>query len=73
MSQSNQKMTVEYDAETAELLEELKEFFGVKTKAAVIKRSLAIARAAKKYSDRDKNVQFVNPENTKMSKTFILR
>lgn len=39
--------------EGEELLEELKAFYGVKTKYAVIRRSLAIARAAKAYIEKD--------------------
>ncbi len=54
-------MSVEYDGDTEKLMEELKEFFGVKTKAAVIQRSLAIARAARKYSDDDKTLSVIDP------------
>ena len=66
------QMTLEYDEETDALLEDLKKFFGVKTKTAVIKRALAVARAAKKYADAEKSVRFVKPNNVKEGETFIL-
>jgi len=65
-------MTLEYDDETDALLEELKKFFGVKTKTAVIRRSLTIARAAKKYADKNKTVRFQKPGENKEGETFII-
>jgi hypothetical protein len=66
------QMTLEYDEETEALLEELKKFFGVKTKTAVIRRALAVARAAKKYADPEKSVRIVRPQNIKDGETFNL-
>lgn len=66
------QMTLEYDEETEAVLEELKKFFGVKTKTAVIRRALAVARAAKKYADPERSVRIVRPGNTKDGETFNL-
>ncbi len=66
------QMTLAYDEETEALLEELKKFFGVKTKTAVIRRALAVARAAKKYADPEKAVRIVRPQNIKDGETFNL-
>ena len=66
------QMTLEYDEETEALFEELKKFFGVRTKTAVIRRALAVARAAKKYADPEKTVRFVKPTNAKEGETFNL-
>ena len=66
------QMTLKYDDKTDALFDELKTFFGVKTKAAVVKRSLAIARAAVKHADTDKTVRFERPDNPKIGETFIL-
>lgn len=66
------QMTLEYDDETEAVLEDLKKFFGVKTKSAVIRRALAVARAAKKYADPEKAVRIVRPQNTKDGETFNL-
>lgn len=64
-------MTVEYDDETYALFKDLKLFFGVKTKVAVIRRSLAICRAAKKYAV-DGAVRFENPTTGK-GETYQLK
>ena len=64
------QMTLEYDEETEAVLEDLKKFFGVKTKSAVIRRALAIAKAAKKYADQDKTVRIVRSNNVKEGETF---
>lgn len=53
-------MTIEYDEKTNELLKSFKKFFGVKSKVEVIRRSLALARAAKKFAV-DGAVRFENP------------
>jgi len=66
------QMTLEYDEETEAVLEDLKKFFGVKTKSAVFRRALAIAKAAKKYADRDKTVRIVRSNNVKQGETFNL-
>lgn len=66
------KMTLEYDEDIERLIEELKLFYGVKTKSAVIKRSLAVARAAKRYSDNHKSVRIVRPGNNADGETFFL-
>ena len=66
------QMTLEYDEETEAVLEDLKKFFGVKTKSAVIRRALAVARAAKKYADSDRSVRIVKPGNVKEGETFNL-
>ena len=65
------QMTLEYDDETDALLEDLKKFFGVKTKAAVLRRALVIAKAAKKYADEDKSVKFEKPDGS-TSETFMI-
>ena len=66
------QMTLEYDKETEALFEDLKKFFGVKTKTAVIRRALAVARTAKKYADKEKSVRFAKPNNVKESEIFSL-
>lgn len=71
MKPQTKQMSLEYDSETDALLEELKSFFGVKTKSAVIKRALAIARQAKRYADSDKSVRISKPR-TRESETFSL-
>ncbi len=65
------QMTIEYDENAALLFDDLKEFFGVRTKVAVIRRSLAITRVAVRFADKDKCVRFVNP-TTKEGETFVL-
>jgi hypothetical protein len=66
------QMTLEYDEETEALLKELQKFFGVKTKSAVIRRALAVSKAAKKYADEDNNVRFANPTDSEKQETFIM-
>lgn len=66
------QMTLEYDEETEALIKELQKFFGVKTKSAVIRRALAVAKAAKKYSDADSHVKFANPTDANKQETFIM-
>lgn len=67
------QLTVEYDENTEELLDELKDFFQVKTRSGVIRRALAVAKAAKKYSDKDGSVTFVNPSHPEKRETYSLR
>ena len=66
------QMTIEYDETTGEMFHDFKKFFGVKTKAAVIRRVLALSRAAKKYADSDGAVRMENPTTGK-GETFLLR
>jgi hypothetical protein len=65
------QMTIEFDQATDDQLEELKEFFGVKTKAAVIRRALAIANVAKSNADGDKSVTFVKPNTLEREKLML--
>ncbi|WP_428031403.1 hypothetical protein [Ancylobacter sp.] len=67
-------MTLEYDKDTEELLEDLKLFFGVKTKTAVIRRSLALAKLAKrKANPEDKTVVMARSKATDAdAETFAL-
>jgi hypothetical protein len=44
-------MSLEYDDEMEELIEELKGTFGVRTKSAVIKKALALAGVARRKAD----------------------
>jgi hypothetical protein len=66
-------MSLEYDDETDELLDELKQFFGVKTKSAVIRRSLALARVAtRKANKKEKTVALGDPQHKEDTETFSL-
>lgn len=56
--------TMIIDAETAKVLNELKDSFGVKTNSAVIRRALALARVATKDS-ADDTVVFLDKDNNK--------
>ncbi len=63
MSNSKRSMTLEYDADTEKVLNDLKDFFGVKTKAEVIRRSLAVTRSTRKYvDDNDRTLSITEPE-----------
>lgn len=47
------------DAKTSEALETLKKVYGVSSNAAAIRRALAIALVASRYSDKDDNIVIV--------------
>ncbi len=59
------------DDATAEALEELKEEFGVKTNAAVIRRALALARIAARNADEDDTLTIV--DRNKQQKKIMLK
>ncbi len=48
--------TFEVDERTLQTIQELKEAFGVKTNAAVIRKSLALARIAARRADADHTI-----------------
>lgn len=50
------------DAATAKTIEELKEPFGVKTNAAVIRKALALARIAANKSGPDRTITIVDAD-----------
>lgn len=46
----------EVDERTAALIEQLRETFGVKTNAAVIRKALALANVARQHADADHTI-----------------
>ncbi len=58
---SNRSMSLEYDDTTAELLEELKEFFGVKSEGEVVQRALAVTRSIVRLADANHMVTITEP------------
>ena len=46
----------EVDDRTAELIAQLRETFGVRTNAAVIRKALALANVASKHADTDHTI-----------------
>jgi len=62
------KTTLDVNAETEKLLEELKKAFGVKTTAGVIKKSLELSRFMARNADEDNAVviETKNHEKTKL-------
>ncbi len=70
-STATRNMTLEYDRETERLLEDLKVFFGVKTKAEAIRRSLAVVRTASRYAGDDRTLTLSEPgTNDKVKLSF---
>ena len=61
---NTRSMTLEYDDKTEAVLEELKLFFGVTSKAEAIRRSLAVARSAAKYADEDRTLTLTEPSTS---------
>lgn len=57
--------TFEVDQRTAELIERLRETFGVKTNAAVIRKALALANVAAQYADADHTITIGQPGGQK--------
>jgi hypothetical protein len=55
----------EIDKNTERALQELKEFFGVKTNSAVIKRALALAQIAAESTDEKKQLTIVDKHEHK--------
>ncbi len=55
-------MTLEYDEKTEAVLEELKDFFGVKSKAEVIRRALAVTRSTTRLADDHHVVTITEPK-----------
>lgn len=66
-------MSLEYDKETEALLEDLKGFFGVKTKAAVVRRALALARVARSFSGEDHSLTMVEPGTGERTSIFVTK
>lgn len=62
------------DARTQKALNSLKDFFGVKSNAAVIKRALALAQVAAENSDENKNLTIISSQEgkEKVEKIVIL-
>jgi hypothetical protein len=58
--------TFEVDAATLAAIAELKEKFGVKTNAAVLRKALALARLAAKNSGEDDAITIVTPDNKRV-------
>lgn len=56
-------MSIEYDENAEEVFDMLKELFGVRTKVAVIQRSLAVARSVVKYADENGIVHIDDPNS----------
>jgi len=52
----------EVDEHTAELISRLRETFGVKTNAAVIRKALALANVASRYADADRMITIAPSE-----------
>jgi hypothetical protein len=55
--------TFEVDKATLEAIAELKEAFGAKTNAQVIRRALALARVAAQNADSNNTLTIVGPDN----------
>jgi|HubBroStandDraft_1064217.scaffolds.fasta_scaffold00354_18 hypothetical protein len=56
--------TFEVDAATLAAISELKQAFGVKTNAHVIRRALALARVAAANADAENSLTIISPEGT---------
>jgi hypothetical protein len=52
----------EVDEHTAEVISRLREIFGVKTNAAVIRKALALANVASRYADADRTITIAPSE-----------
>ena len=63
--------TLIIDEDTAKALEELKQSFGAKTNAAVIRRALALARIAARNADDDDTLTILDRE--KHEKKIMLK
>jgi hypothetical protein len=57
--------TFEVDAATLKAISELKEKFGVKTNAQVIRKALALARVAAQNTDEDNAITIVSADGQK--------
>ena len=55
----------ELDANTLRALEELKQFFGVKSNASVIRRALALAEVAAESADERKQLTIIDKQDNK--------
>lgn len=67
-------MTLSYDKETEEVMEDLKNYFGFKTKSAVIHKALSIAMTAKNKADaKDKVVIMSSSKTDKEPQVVSLR
>jgi hypothetical protein len=53
--------TFEVDERTADLIARLRDTFGVKTNAAVIRKALALANVASQYADSDHTITIEQP------------
>lgn len=65
------KMTFGYDAAMAAVFAELAAYFGLRTKASVIRRALVITRTAKRNAAPDKTVRFERPDDPTVGETFF--
>ena len=54
--------TFAVDEHTAEIISQLKSVFGVKTNAQVIRKALALARAASENAGQDKSIVIKSPD-----------
>jgi hypothetical protein len=54
--------TFDMDAATGDAVDRLKTVYGVATKAAVMKRALALAVLAAKHADRDGNLRVLTKD-----------
>ena len=62
----------EIDEKTADLLETLREVYGVKSNAAVLKRALAIALVASKQADEDYNIHILRTDSDGQVRELLL-
>jgi hypothetical protein len=65
------KISYKYDSETRQLLDELKDFFGVESHRAVISRSLGLARIAKSKATKRKTIIFAASKDDPNPETIL--
>ncbi|SFN41622.1 hypothetical protein SAMN05216386_0890 [Nitrosospira briensis] len=70
MAQPNQSF--ELDAGTAKAIEDLKEVFGVKTNADVIRKAIALSRIAARNSNRDDHTITLQSPDDKQVKISLI-
>ena len=63
--------TFDVDDKTLSAMAELKEKFGVKTNAQVIRKALALARVAAANSAPDNSITIVGPDPAKQTKILL--
>lgn len=64
--------TFEMDSDAQRVLDQLKEFYGVKTNAAAIRRALALARLAAEASDEKKQFTFKDAQDGDKEKVVLM-